>query len=139
MAEALRYQRGGTVGLYRLLAEYGEAIEADLARYHRIRLPRALYGPPEERLTVRELLVRIRHLPQDSAFGIAMRGAAALWDANTYLLARMEHRLAGANWQRGGGKGPKPKPIEVPDGRQEQRRRDYVNRLRNLGMIPEAA
>ncbi|WP_431881578.1 hypothetical protein [Micromonospora chalcea] len=43
--------------------------------------------------------------------------------------------LAGANWQRAGGKGPKPKPINRPDARAEKRRREYVGRLQRLGLL----
>jgi hypothetical protein len=48
--------------------------------------------------------------------------------------------LAGANWQRSGGKGKKPRPIQPPDGRRRKSRaergEEAVRRLRNLGLIP---
>lgn len=36
------------------------------------------------------------------------------WTLTTYLLAGIFDQLAGANWQRGGGKGSRPKPIPRP-------------------------
>ncbi|WP_157239519.1 hypothetical protein [Catenuloplanes japonicus] len=46
------------------------------------------------------------------------------------------------NWQRGGGKGRRPKPIEIPDGKPKksaaQRGEDLARRMRNLGLIPAA-
>lgn len=69
------------------------------------------------------------------------------WDVTAMLLRQIDLRLAGANWQRGGGKGQKPKPIPLPDGtgRGEQPAHpkpaadDVAARLRNLGLIPGGA
>ncbi|MGX6605668.1 hypothetical protein ACWKSP_26570 [Micromonosporaceae bacterium Da 78-11] len=66
------------------------------------------------------------------------------WDMVALLLRQIDLRLAGANWQRGGGKGQKPKPIDLPSakGRGDSPARskpsgsDIAERLRNLGMIP---
>jgi hypothetical protein len=69
-------------------------------------------------------------------------GDSVDWSVGDYLLARIAHILAGANWQRSGGKGPKPKPIKVPDGRRRsqksraERGADTARRLRNLGLLP---
>jgi hypothetical protein len=52
------------------------------------------------------------------------------------MLAAVIDVLQGANWQRGGGKGPKPKPISRPDPQAQKRRREYVRRLQSLGLIP---
>lgn len=70
-----------------------------------------------------------------------MLGPQVDWTVTDYLLARVAHLLAGANWQRGGGKGAKPRPLKVPDGSQSRqarraRSRDTVRRLRNLGLLP---
>jgi len=83
------------------------------------------------------LLVYIRHLPLDSPLGIAINGQAARWDVNAHLLANVVDVLLGANWQRGGGKGSRPKPIARPDARAEKRRRDYIHRLQRRGLIKE--
>jgi hypothetical protein len=60
---------------------------------------------------------------------------------DTHLLAAVAHLLAGGNWQRGGGKGARPKPIKLPDGRAgdpKARADRTVQRLKNLGLIPAA-
>lgn len=43
---------------------------------------------------------------------------AALWGSTEHLLAGMFDVLQGANWQRGGGKGTRPRPIERPGSKQ---------------------
>lgn len=77
----------------------------------------------------------IRHLPRDSPLGVALHGEAARWGVAEHLLATAVDALIGANWQRGGGKGPRPKPIPRPDPRAEKRRSEYVGRLQRLGLI----
>jgi hypothetical protein len=44
-----------------------------------------------------------------------------VWTVETHLLAGIHDRLAQANWQRGGGKGPRPKPIPRPGTRNERK------------------
>ena len=44
-----------------------------------------------------------------------MHGEIADWPLTVQLLARAVDLLASANWQRGGGKGTKPRPIPRPD------------------------
>lgn len=83
-------------------------------------------------------MVRIRHLPQESALSYALNGPAARLSVADHLLVRIEHRLAGANWQRGGGKGQRPKPVKLPTAEDQRRKASYVRRLRNLGLIPAA-
>lgn len=77
----------------------------------------------------------IRHLPRDSPYGVAINGEAARWGVTEHLLAGAVDALLGANWQRGGGKGQRPKPVPRPDARAEKRRREYVGRLQRLGLI----
>ncbi len=71
----------------------------------------------------------------------------AEWDrvrTTNLLLRRLDVHLAGANWQRGGGKGQRPKPIELPDAkgrgatpaRTKPAGADIAQRLQNLGLIP---
>lgn len=66
---------------------------------------------------------------------MAINGDAARWGITEHLLASAVDALHGANWQRGGGKGSRPKPINRPDPRAEKRRREYVGRLQRLGLI----
>ena len=76
-----------------------------------------------------------------------LQGPMAGWDLHALLLRHQALLLAGANWQRSGGKGQKPKPIPLPDGRGRGDRpavakpsgEDVAQRLRNLGMIPAGA
>ncbi|MFY1595495.1 hypothetical protein [Micromonospora sp. WMMD737] len=75
-----------------------------------------------------------------------MLGPAADVSIDTYLLRRIELRLAGANWQRGGGKGKRPEPVPLPGEKpisapkaQAPNGDDVAQRLRNLGLIPAAA
>ncbi|MFE9955832.1 hypothetical protein [Micromonospora sp. NPDC005299] len=77
----------------------------------------------------------IRHLPVTSPLGVALNGDAARWGVTEHLLATAVDALLGANWQRGGGKGQRPKPVRRPDPRAEKRRREYVGRLQRLGLI----
>jgi hypothetical protein len=67
----------------------------------------------------------------------------AAWGVPELLLRQIDLRLAGANWQRSGGKGQKPKPVPLPDDRSRGDRPaparstpDVGERLRNLGLIP---
>jgi hypothetical protein len=66
---------------------------------------------------------------------VALNGRSAHWGVQEHLLATVADLLAGANWQRGGGKGQRPKPVPRPDPRAEKRRRAYVGRLQRLGLI----
>lgn len=43
-----------------------------------------------------------------------MLGDFADWGVEAYLLALVADAVNAGNWQRGGGKGPKPQPIERP-------------------------
>jgi hypothetical protein len=63
------------------------------------------------------------------------------WTPEALLLRRIDLHLAGANWQRSGGKGQRPKPIDLPSERRTRQSAkpsgdDIGQRLRNLGLIP---
>lgn len=91
---------GGIDGLYRLLREHGGAVEADLQRVYNVDL-RSLLFP---RTQWRRL----------AALTDGMYGDGARWGPTEHLLATTVDTLRGANWQRSGGKGKRPKPIERP-------------------------
>lgn len=110
MAGALRPQAGGISGLHALIAEHGEAIEWDLSHYHRRTLGDLFTG----RLTWRLLRCYLSHLPRESALARKLIGEDALWGLNEQLLAMTIDVLRQANYQRGGGKGSKPKPLPRP-------------------------
>lgn len=58
-------------------------------------------------------MVLVRHLPVDAACRRAL-DAGAGWGLTEHLLAANLDTLRGANWQRSGGKGARPKPVPRP-------------------------
>ena len=55
------------------------------------------------------------HLPVDSALRRAVHGDEFVeWTKVVDMLAQIKFYLEGANWQRGEGKGPEPKPDKPP-------------------------
>ena len=91
------------------------------------------------RLSWRRLSVLIANLPKESATVREMLGAQFVeWSTTDWLLAGVIDVLQGANWQRGGGKGSRPKPVERPKSLPEIERKqrehaeaqDRVTRLR---------
>lgn len=67
-----------------------------------------------DRLTWRDLLVIVRHLPLDAAINTYDDDHYGQWSLTNMLLAQAVDALNGANWQRGGGKGERPKPVQRP-------------------------
>jgi hypothetical protein len=110
MDGALRPEAGGIAGLHALLAEHGEAIEWDLSHYHH----RSLHDLFNGALTWRQLRSYLSHLPRESALARKLLGDDAPWGLNEQLLAMTIDVLRQGNWQRGGGKGAKPKPLPRP-------------------------
>lgn len=91
------------------------AIDADLLRVYGIDLMTDLGTP---RLDWRRLGELVDHLPRDSALNRSRFGDSVIdWTTETELLAAAVDRLAAANYQRGGGKGSKPKPVKRPEYR----------------------
>lgn len=64
----------------------------------------------------RELVALLEHLPPESALSQALSGVRVTerWTYTEHLLAAVVDSVRAGNWQRGGGKGPKPKPIRAP-------------------------
>jgi hypothetical protein len=54
----------------------------------------------------------IHFSPPTSQLAMAVNGE--MWERSDFLLAALVDSVRAGNWQRGGGKGPKPKPIETP-------------------------
>lgn len=101
--------------LVKLLNEgHGEAIEGDLRIHAGVRL-RDLWDPASD-LTPREVWSYLLAMPDDSAYVASLRGGRQFrgWDSSRYLLANIQDLLAGANYQRSGGKGRKPQPVKRP-------------------------
>jgi hypothetical protein len=73
-----------------------------------------------------------------------LRGPMAYWDVNALLSRQILLAIQGGNWQRGGGKGQKPKPVALPDEKGRGSKpapgkasgADVAQRLANLGLIP---
>lgn len=76
-----------------MLNEYGDEIEADLARYYRIDLCDFYRGL----LSSRRLAVLIRHLPHDSAVVTAINDGQPVWGSTEHLLADLWTLLLKAN------------------------------------------
>lgn len=87
-----------------------EAIEADFARYYRLPIS------PGRRYTWRRFGVLMRGLPPESLFARTMarrlpdtgQPDMSSWPLAERLLGTIAEILLAANWQRGGGKGPRP-------------------------------
>lgn len=83
-------------------------MEADLQRFYGIHISEL----GSHRLTWRRLGVLVAALPREAATVLAVHGPIPT--IGDQLLVAIEYRLAAGNWQRQGGKGPKPKPIKLP-------------------------
>lgn len=70
---------------------------------------------------VRQLLVWLRQLPDDSAVARSQDPEAAEWGAAEHLLAGVFDALQMGNWQRGEGKGQRPSPLPRPGVKQQRR------------------
>ena len=84
-----------------------------------------------DRLNWRDLLTIVYTARQDSFLGRFEMGDAAEWGVSDHLLAGIFDTLQGANWQRGGGKGRRPEPIERPGGK---KRHSDVNGVDDMPM-----
>lgn len=61
------------------------------------------------------------YLPDTSALAKSVIGAKAQWTTLEYLVAAAVDALNAGNWQRGGGKGKRPKPVPRPGDRQARK------------------
>lgn len=82
-------------------------MEADLQRYYGLHICEL----GTRRLSWRRVAQLVGHLPADSATARELRGGDGT--TTNELLALVVHSLQAANWQRGGGKGPKPKRVRL--------------------------
>lgn len=91
-----------------MLREHPDAVEADLSRFYGIDirdrwLTDALGRP---RLTLRMMVVRLRHLPLDSAVSQCENEGEKPWERVEHQLDEIRRHLAAL----GGDKNPKPDP-----------------------------
>lgn len=115
MDYGVRFNGGGILGLYELIVQHREAITYDLLvqGFH-------LWQVGTPALSWLEFGVWFRFLPSQSQTFQAIRGPQ--WSAEMHRLTDVLETLMAANWQRGGGKGPKPKPVKRPGvGKNAQR------------------
>lgn len=117
MAEARWAEAGGIAGLYRLLEEHGEAIEADLRQYYGVRLADLAGG----RMTWRELRSLVRQLPPESRLVRRVSGDPEdlQWTLTPQLLAAVLDEVRVLTWQhrmelRGKKAAGDPEPKQVP-------------------------
>lgn len=61
-----------------------------------------------------------QHAPRESVLGRSVAGPLGDWSVEAYLLAIVADGINAGNWQRGGGKGPKPQRIERPQEKRAQ-------------------
>jgi len=113
----------GIAGLWRLILETFDALEADFARHYHLELAELVFGG--ERVPLRRLRNLIVHLPPDSAFVRTvtprLTQAAAPWSTTDYLLALIAElidtntRYFVVAHSKKGKTPPKPLKVERPD------------------------
>ena len=108
MAGGVHVHSGGIRTLLRFLDEEGteKALAFDL-----MERGRSIHDLGSIRLSWVELAAFITHAPPDAAIRMLRDPLSAFRTAESTLLSTVVDTLAGANWQRGGGKGPRPKPL----------------------------
>ena len=72
---------------------------------------RSIHDLGSIRLSWIELGAFITHAPPDAAIRMLRDPLSAFRTAESTLLSTVVDTLAGANWQRGGGKGARPQPL----------------------------
>lgn len=89
----------------------------------------------ESTLTPRYVLWLVEWLPDDAATIASQRGGQHHrgWTTDRHLVVSAVELMAWANYQRGEGKGPRPKPIERPKTGKPRRRTVTVAQLNGKG------
>lgn len=108
MAGGVHVHAGGIRTLLRFLDEEGteKALAFDL-----MERGRSIHDLGSIRLSWIELGAFITHAPPDAAIRMLRDPLSAFRTAESTLLSTVVDTLAGANWQRGGGKGARPQPL----------------------------
>lgn len=108
MAGGVHVHSGGIRTLLRFLDEEGteKALAFDL-----MERGRSIHDLGSIRLSWIELGAFITHAPPDAAIRMLRDPLSAFRTAESTLLSTVVDTLAGANWQRGGGKGARPQPL----------------------------
>lgn len=97
------------MALVRVMEDHAGAINYDL-----IRLGLRLRMVGTEALTWGDLHDVVKYGRQDTALALEREGPPVLWTITDHLIATAVDALHAGNWQRGGGKGHRPKPIPRP-------------------------
>lgn len=108
MARRVGHAAGGIRALLRFLTE--EGIEKALA-FDLMERGRSIHDLGTARLSWIELDALITHAPAGSAIRTLRDPLSPFRTAEGQLLSTVVDTLAGANWQRGGGKGARPQPL----------------------------
>lgn len=120
--------RGKFLSAAQLLDECGGEIYADFLRYYPTFDWAALFSGALDPALFLELFAA---LPADSATRRYYAGGPEArqhvgWNVQTYLLAGILNALQGANWQRSGGKGTRPTPVQTPLDAAKARERQWL-------------
>lgn len=116
MARFLGNISGGIAGLLDLIDEHEEAIRYDL-----LVAGLTLDDAGTDRLNWVDLRAFLVNCQPRSAFARSYIPESAGWETTDFLLAALVDSTQVANWQRGGGKGQRPKPIKRPGKSSDKR------------------
>lgn len=108
MARRIECASGGIRALLRFLTE--EGVEKALA-FDLMERGRSIHDLGSIHLSWIELDAFIAHAPPGAAIRTLRDPLSAFRTAESQLLTTAVDTLTGANWQRGGGKGPRPVPL----------------------------
>ena len=121
MGRTFVYQRGGILGVARILKDYGNATDFDLMTRCGVRLRNV-----PESIGWDGVLVFMNHAPRDGALARAYDNRAQ-WGVTDYLLAALVDEVNVLIYQLSGGKGKKPKPVKRPQQKtQNTQNADYT-------------
>ena len=128
MAGGVHVHAGGIRTLLRFLDEEGteKALTFDL-----MERGRSIHDLGSIRLSWVELAAFITHAPPTAAIRTLRDPLSAFRTAESTLLSTVVDTLAGANWQRGGGKGARPQPLM-------RRIQQEIDRARQDAAAPES-
>lgn len=119
MAGGFHGDRGGIIGLVRLLEEHGEAIEYEL-----LTVGKHIDDLGTRRLSWRDLKVVATQAPPKGALHRALDPEGWAWSSDTYLIAGLIDLGAVANWQRAGDKHrARPTPLPRPGEKAKKTKR----------------
>lgn len=114
MADRFGGGPGGIQGLHQLIVEHREAIHYDLIA-HGLRL----WQVGTRAFGWDDFAVWLRFAEPTSQLARALHGDR--WSPELHRLTDIFDVLSAANWQRSGGKGPRPKPTRRPGDSNAQR------------------